>query len=79
MKQFVEAVYENGVFRPLAPLDLPSGERVRVEIDVNPAVDVEAIVSQFREVYAGLTPDEITELEAVILDRTSFSRRENDS
>jgi predicted DNA-binding antitoxin AbrB/MazE fold protein len=79
MKQIVDAVYENGVFRPLSPLDLPSGERVRVEIDVKPQVDVNAIVSQFREVYAGLTPDEIAELEAVILDRSSFSRPERAS
>jgi predicted DNA-binding antitoxin AbrB/MazE fold protein len=30
MSQTIEAVYENGIFRPLSPVDLPEGTRVRV-------------------------------------------------
>lgn len=76
MKQFVDAVYEGGVFRPLAPLDLPPGERVRVEIEVPPKVDVEEMLAEFQKVYEGFTPEEIDELERVILDRSNFSRPE---
>lgn len=76
MKQFVDAVYEGGVFRPLAPLDLPPGERVRVEIEVQPKVDVEEILALAHEVYEGLTAEEIAEMEKVILDRSNFSRPE---
>lgn len=31
MSQTIEAIYENGLFKPLAPVDLPEGARVRVE------------------------------------------------
>jgi predicted DNA-binding antitoxin AbrB/MazE fold protein len=30
MSQTIEAIYENGIFRPLSPVDLPEGTRVRV-------------------------------------------------
>ena len=32
MKKSVEAIYENGVFRPLEPVDLPEHQRVEVTI-----------------------------------------------
>jgi predicted DNA-binding antitoxin AbrB/MazE fold protein len=76
MKQFVEAIYEDGVFRPVLPLELPAGERVRVEIEVKPKADVEAMLAEFQKVYEGFTSEEIDDLEKVILDRSSFSRRE---
>ncbi len=35
MSQRVTAIYENGVLRPLAPLDLPEHTQVEIEIDVD--------------------------------------------
>jgi predicted DNA-binding antitoxin AbrB/MazE fold protein len=32
MKKSVEAIYENGVFRPLEPVDLPEHQRVQVSV-----------------------------------------------
>jgi predicted DNA-binding antitoxin AbrB/MazE fold protein len=32
MKKNVEAVYENGVFRPLEPVDLPEHQRVQLSV-----------------------------------------------
>ena len=32
MGKVIEAVYENGVFRPLEPVRLPEGERVHVTV-----------------------------------------------
>lgn len=32
MPESVEAIYENGVFRPLQPVNLPEGERVRLTV-----------------------------------------------
>ena len=32
MVQYVEAVYENGVLRPLEPLDLLDAQRVRIMV-----------------------------------------------
>lgn len=31
MTQTIEAVYENGIFKPVSPVDWPEGVRVRVE------------------------------------------------
>ena len=33
MSKVVEAIYENGVLRPLKKLDLPEGTRVRLRIE----------------------------------------------
>jgi predicted DNA-binding antitoxin AbrB/MazE fold protein len=76
MKEFVDAVFEDGVFRPVLPVELPAGERVRVEIDVKPKVDVAAMLALAHKVYEGLSPEEIAEMEEVILDRSNFSRPE---
>lgn len=32
MKKSVEGIYENGVFRPLEPVDLPEHQRVQVTV-----------------------------------------------
>jgi predicted DNA-binding antitoxin AbrB/MazE fold protein len=32
MNESVEAIFENGVFRPLSPVDLPEGEHVHLKI-----------------------------------------------
>ena len=32
MSKIIDAVYENGVFRPLEPVMLPEGERVQVTV-----------------------------------------------
>jgi predicted DNA-binding antitoxin AbrB/MazE fold protein len=32
MKKSIEAIYENGMFRPLEPVDLPEHQRVQVTI-----------------------------------------------
>lgn len=32
MPESVEAIYENGVFRPLQPVNLPEGERVHLTV-----------------------------------------------
>jgi predicted DNA-binding antitoxin AbrB/MazE fold protein len=36
MNQTITAVYENGVLRPLTPLDLPNWACVRVQIETSP-------------------------------------------
>jgi predicted DNA-binding antitoxin AbrB/MazE fold protein len=37
MSKVIEAVYENGVFRPLEPVQLPEGEHVQVTVPDLPA------------------------------------------
>lgn len=37
MSQQIDAVYDNGVLKPLVPLSLPDKARVRLTIDAQPA------------------------------------------
>ena len=56
MKQQVDAIYENGVFRPLAPVSVGESQRVRITIlDTDPAqacLDTELIERARLEVSA---------------------------
>lgn len=65
-----EAVYENGVFRPLAaPANVAEGQRVRLTVEPDPEVDVLALAAK---VYEGLSEEQIDEIERIILDRSDF-------
>ncbi len=44
MPKVIEAIYENGVFKPLEKVDLKDGERVRVEIRVRVVDEVAGIL-----------------------------------
>jgi predicted DNA-binding antitoxin AbrB/MazE fold protein len=67
MTKTLQAVYENGVLRPLEPLDLP--EHQRVDLVLTPAAHVSPnsepwLDTECLELYAGDADDSIT-LEAV--------------
>ncbi len=59
MTQHIQAIYENGLLRPLQPLDLP--ENKVVEIDVRSISeadsDKEKWLADFRDWMANLNPD----------------------
>ena len=59
MSEPIQAIYENGVLRPLQPLDLP--ENSVVEIDVRDVsendTDKEKWLKEFDEWMAGLDPN----------------------
>jgi predicted DNA-binding antitoxin AbrB/MazE fold protein len=76
MKQAIEAVYENGTFRPLMPggVEIAEGQRVRLLID--DANEPEAI-RLATSVYEGLSSDEIDEIEKIALDRARFFSARN--
>lgn len=57
MSQTIEAIYENGIFRPLSPVDLPEGTRVRVAHGEWPA-NTNDLVREYL-LSAGTTPAEI--------------------
>lgn len=65
-----EAIYENGVFRPLAGTpDIPEGQRVRLTIEPRTPEDILALA---RKVYEGLSEDEINEIERIATARGNF-------
>jgi predicted DNA-binding antitoxin AbrB/MazE fold protein len=70
MVKTCEAVFENGVFRPLAvPCDITEGQRVRLTVEVETPDDVLALAAK---VYEGLSGEEIDEIERVALVRRDF-------
>lgn len=57
----VEAVYEDGVFRPLGPVDLEEGERVVIPLrEMDP-------LEMLTHIYDGLSEEEIEEIDREIL------------
>lgn len=68
----IEAVYEHGGFRPIAPLDidLAEGQKVRILVErLGQADDVLALAAQ---VYKGLEEDEIDAIERHVQRRKAF-------
>jgi predicted DNA-binding antitoxin AbrB/MazE fold protein len=61
MKQLIEAVYEQGVFRPLTPVPLAERERVRlvVETERETWLDAEAHSMAEREAEPDMSLEEI--------------------
>jgi predicted DNA-binding antitoxin AbrB/MazE fold protein len=71
MTQVYEAIYENGVFRPLAPLasSLVEGQQVRIVVEAETPKDILNLAAQ---VYEGLSEEEIEEVERIALDMFPF-------
>lgn len=72
MEQVLEAIYSDGVLKPLEKLDLRENQRVRIIVSVPDAEDVERSLQAWHEVYAGLSAEEIAVVEQIALDRTHF-------
>lgn len=71
--QTVEAIYQNGMFKPLAPIleEIAEGERVEITIKEK-RISPEEMLKLASEVYEGLSEKEIEEIERIALDRTNF-------
>ena len=72
MKQIVEAVYVDGVFKPVTPLNISEGQHVRLEIDEPTEENPENLLELAARVYDGLTDDEIDKIEKVATQRLDF-------
>lgn len=73
MTRILQAVYEGGVLRPLEDPGLEEHQRVRLEIQIEPEA-TSAALEAWHRVYEGLSDHEITEVEAIALDRGHFFR-----
>ncbi len=71
MKHAIDAIYENGLFRPLRREGIPLAEGQRVRITVDDQCEPEALRLAL-SVYEGLSDKEIDEIEEIALDRGSF-------
>jgi predicted DNA-binding antitoxin AbrB/MazE fold protein len=70
--QLIEAVYEHGSFRPVAPVDIDLAEGQRVRLAVEQLDSPDAILSLATRVYEGLNLDQIDSIEQHSRRRESF-------
>jgi len=73
MARTVEAIFEEGVFKPLSPLNISEHKRIKLIIE-DESEEPSDILSLASMVYNGFSPEDIVDIEKVILDRTRFSR-----
>jgi predicted DNA-binding antitoxin AbrB/MazE fold protein len=59
----IEAVYEHGSFRPVAPADLELAEGQKVRLVVEPIEDPDEVLALARRVYERLTDEQIDSIE----------------
>lgn len=72
MKHIINAIYENGVFKPLEPSELPDGQHVRLTVETSPEESVEDLLELAAQVYRDLTDKQIDEIEQIALERRDF-------
>ena len=77
MQHAIEAIYENGSFRPVHRDRLAIAEGRRVRITLDDEADPE-VLRLALSVYDGLSDSEITEIEGIALDRRSFFGQRSD-
>ncbi len=58
MGKVIEAVYENGVFKPLGKVDLKEGEKVRIRIEKSRIYDV---IKEYQKYFEDIDED-LTEI-----------------
>ena len=71
--QTIEAIYQNGIFKPLNPVseDIAEGERVEIIIK-DKKLSPDEMLKLAGQVYEGLSAEDIEEIERIALDRTNF-------
>ena len=73
MTQTLDAVFENGSFKPLdnGSLSFSEGQCVKLTVEM-PTGTQDDLIKMATQVYDGLTEEEVNEVERLALDRSSF-------
>lgn len=68
----LDAIFEHGSFHLIGPPHIPlrDGQRVRLVVETDESPDV--ILTLAASVYAGLSPQDVTEVEHIALGRRDF-------
>lgn len=72
MQQIVEAVYENGIFRPLKSPELSEGQEVRLIIQSKNKIRPDQMLQLAAEAYEGFSAEQIQDIEQIALERQNF-------
>ena len=73
----LDAVFENGAFRPVgdSEISLSNGDRVRLIVEpIHQDAELD-VLKLAAKVYTGLSDEDISEIEKIALDRTTFFSR----
>ena len=73
VKATVDAVFQDGVFKPVRRPDLSEGERVRITVETVEETKPDDILRLAIHVYEGLSPKDIDEIEEMARHRTLFT------
>jgi predicted DNA-binding antitoxin AbrB/MazE fold protein len=76
MNSIFEAVYENGVLKPLESIKLLEHQRVTIMIQLPMVENPDQELESWHQVYSGLSDQEIKEIESIALDRSHFMAQE---
>jgi predicted DNA-binding antitoxin AbrB/MazE fold protein len=73
MRQTIDAVFDNGSFKPVDRLPLPfsQGQRVKLIVET-PSESQMDLIELAAQVYDGLSEEQIDEVEQIALDRKEF-------
>ncbi|MDO9124709.1 MAG: antitoxin family protein [Deltaproteobacteria bacterium] len=71
-----EAVYENGVLKPLESVKLSEHQRVTITIQLPQVENPDQELESWHQVYSQLSDQEIKEIESIALDRSHFMVQE---
>ena len=71
--QTIEAIYQNGIFKPLNPIsdEIEDGEMVEIIIK-DKRLSPDEMLKLAGQVYEGLSDKDIKEIERIALDRSNF-------
>ena len=73
MPRTIEAVYEDGVFKPAIALDIPEHKKITLTIEEE-TEKLSGIMYLASKVYDGFSSKDIEEVEQIAFDRSRFSR-----
>lgn len=74
MAKTLEAIFENGVFKPVTSPDIPEHKKVTLIIEEAHEESLD-ILSLASKVYSGLKAEDIEDIEKLATDRINFSRK----
>lgn len=74
MTKNVDAIYEDGAFRPIESdaLSLHDGARVRLTVEQVTDDSATNVLDLAAKVYAGLSDEDVAQIENIATDRTNF-------
>lgn len=73
MSKVITVVYEDGVFKPITPPNIPEHKKITLIIEEETEKPSD-ILELACNVYAGLSPEDINDVEKIAFDRRHFSR-----